>query len=278
MFYDWEKTTFIQKVEISCKDIIWNSLTNQLVVSAHDQFYLLTYNKDKVTEAIASDEDLGDEGVEDAFEIDAEVNEAIVAGVWLKNCFFFINKQNKLNYTVKGKSMNYAYLEKASQILGYQPTQGVLFFVDASNKLFSYEVPQAFVNAIGRIEEEDFDAMRKELEKIDNHKFHDKVAKYLETEDNLEIAFSVVKNQEIKFDYALRLEYIDEAHAIACHSQSDSSLKQIGDLCLLKGQFEKAEEAFKLSNDFSSLFLIYSSLGRGSLTQVIEKESSGLVK
>lgn len=142
------------------------------------------------------------------------------------------------------------------------PTQGVLFLVDGANKILSFEVPVNFPSAISHIQEGLFDELNGDLEKIENHKFHDKIAKYLEAEDNLEQAFQIVKNPEIKLDYALKLEYIDEAHEIACQSGSKAALKQIGDLCLQKGEFKKAEDAFKLAEDYPSLFLIYSSLGR----------------
>lgn len=46
MFYEWETTLFIQKVEINCRDIFWNSTTEQLAVCSSGQFYLLQYNKD----------------------------------------------------------------------------------------------------------------------------------------------------------------------------------------------------------------------------------------
>ena len=207
-------------------------------------------------------EEVGDEGIDEAFSIDAEIQEPIVSGVWLKSCFFYITSQNKLNYIVKDKQMNYAFLEKPCQILGYLPTQGVLLFVDGANKITSYEIPTAFYSAISHIAEDDYDSMRSDVEKMENHKFHDKVAKFLEAHDNLEEALAVVKNPEIKFEYALKLEDIEQAYAIAVNSGSKNSLKQIGDLCLLKGEFERAESSFKMADDLSSLFLIYSSLGK----------------
>lgn len=153
-----------------------------------------------------------------------------------------------------------------SQILGYQSTQGVIFFVDTMNKVISIEVPQNFAQAITSIDDEDFEAMRSAVEKIENNKFHDKVAKYLEGVENLSLAFEVVKNLDLKFEYALRLELVDEAYEIACESTSKSCLKQIGDLCLQKGEFDKAEDSYKRAEDLPSLFLLYSSLGTPGLT------------
>ena len=203
-----------------------------------------------------------DDGIDDAFEVVAEINETAVSGIWLKACFFYLTNQNRLSYVVKDKVMSYAFLEKSCQILGYMPTQGVLFLIDSANKIISYEVPVNFPSAITHIAEDNFDELAGDLEKIENQKFHDKIAKYLEVIDKMEQAFQIVKNPEVKFEYALKLEYLEEAHEIAFKSGSKNSLKQIGDLCLQKGDFERAEEAFRQAEDFSSLFLLYSSLGR----------------
>lgn len=262
MFYEWETTTFIQKVEINCRDIFWNPLTSQLAITSASQFYLLQYNKDKVRQFLASQkEEVGDEGIDEAFSIDTEISETVVSGIWLKSCFFYLTNQNKLNYILHEKSMNYAFLERPCQILGYLPTQGVLLFVDGAHKITSYEIPTAFYSAISNAAVQDFDSMKSDLEKIENHKFHDRVAKYLEAHDQLEVALEIVKNSEIKFEYALKLEDVEQAYSIAKESGSKNSLKQIGDLCLVKGEFDKAESAFKLAEDLPSLFLMYSSLG-----------------
>lgn len=227
---------------------------------------------------MSSQEEVGDEGIDEAFSIEAEIQESVTSGIWLKSCFFYLTSQNKLNYIVKDKPMNYAFLEKPCQILGYLPTQGVLLFVDGANKITSYEIPQAFYSAVSHAAVEDYDSMRSDLEKIENHKFHDRLAKFLEANERLEEALEVVKNPEIKFEYALKLEDIEQAYAIAEESGSKQSLKQIGDLCLVKGDFDRAESAFRLAEDLSSLFLIYSSLGKSVSCQEIKRESPGWPK
>lgn len=264
MFYDWDSTVFVQKIEINCKDLYWNSTSYKLAVAAPQQLYLLQFNPNTLKAFLSSGkQEAGDDGIDEAFSIESELTETVISGIWLKNCFFYVTSQNKLNYVVKDKPINYAYLERPSSVLGYMSTQGALFFVDGANRITSYEIPQNFPSAISSIAEEDFDSMRADLDKIENNKFHDKVAKYLEAIDNIEIAFEVVKNPEMKFEYALKLEKVDEAHQIAIESGSKNSLKAIGDLCLLKGEFAKAEHSFKLAEDLSSLLLLYSSLGDG---------------
>lgn len=217
----------------------------------------------------------GDDGIDEAFSIDAEINDTVTSGIWLKSCFFYLTSQNKLNYIVSDKPISYAFLEKPCQVLGYMQTQGCLFFVDSANKVISYEIPVAFYSAVSFAAAEDYESMRSQLAKLDNDKYHDRVARFLEASDNLAEALSVVKNQELKFEYAIKLENIDEAFKIACDSGLAVALKQIGDLCLVKGQFDKAEHAFRQSNDLPSLLLMYSSLGIVCLTKVTKLESTG---
>lgn len=45
MFYEWETTTFIQKIEIAAKDLYWNPSSNQLAVTTASEFFVLEYNK-----------------------------------------------------------------------------------------------------------------------------------------------------------------------------------------------------------------------------------------
>ena len=45
MFYEWETTTFIQKIEISAKDLFWNPSSNQVTVTTASEFFVLEYNK-----------------------------------------------------------------------------------------------------------------------------------------------------------------------------------------------------------------------------------------
>ena len=45
MFYEWETTTFIQKIEINAKDLFWNPSSNQVAVSTAAEFFVLEYNK-----------------------------------------------------------------------------------------------------------------------------------------------------------------------------------------------------------------------------------------
>ncbi len=45
MFYEWETTTFIQKIEITAKDLFWNPSSNQLAISTTSEFFVLEFDK-----------------------------------------------------------------------------------------------------------------------------------------------------------------------------------------------------------------------------------------
>lgn len=53
MFYDWETTTFIQKVEMASKDIFWSQTGNTFAISSSTFFYTLQFNKEVRSPSLA---------------------------------------------------------------------------------------------------------------------------------------------------------------------------------------------------------------------------------
>ena len=92
-------------------------------------------------------------------------------------------------------------------------------------------------------------------------KFMDKMANFLDSIDQKEEAFKIVLDREHKFELAISLNYIDEAHFIATQSQNPTHFKAVGDLALQTGKIFKAVDCFKNCDDLGSLLLIYTSLG-----------------
>lgn len=59
------------------------------------------------------------EGVEESFELIFEINELVSMGIWVGDCFIYINIDKCLNYCVGGEVMIFIYLDCFMFILGY---------------------------------------------------------------------------------------------------------------------------------------------------------------
>lgn len=92
-------------------------------------------------------------------------------------------------------------------------------------------------------------------------KYLDRLAKFLDTIDQKQEAFSIVRDLEHKFELALTLSDIDSAFEIAQKTKNSNYYKQVGDVALFNGKISLATKCFQASNDFGSLLMIFSSLG-----------------
>ena len=91
--------------------------------------------------------------------------------------------------------------------------------------------------------------------------FHSKLAKFLEANNQRELAFEITPDKDHKFDLALQLNKIEDASIIAEEQESLDKWKKVGDIALMSGYFELAEKCFDKSQDYNSLLLFYSSYG-----------------
>lgn len=61
------------------------------------------------------------------------------------------------------------------------------------------------------------------------------------------MAFDLTPDQDHKFDLALQLNRVKEAHQIAEKQNSSEKFKKVGDIALSCGQFTLAEQCFEQS-------------------------------
>lgn len=145
--------------------------------------------------------------------------------------------------------------------MGHLKNQNRLYFSDQKNKVISQELPVDFAKAISSISSQDKENFKKSIKKLGDQ-YIDKVARFLVGISDMETAFEIVKNENLKFSFAIQLGKIEEAIKLVEKSPNNKKWKQIGDLSLQNGDFDQAEICFKNSSDYGSLFLLYSSLGK----------------
>ena len=221
--------------------------------------------------------DQEEDGIEDAFTFIEEYNETINSGVWISNeCFVFINQKGIINYMIGNKIMKLTNTDKKYFILGYDSKQSRLYLVDKSLNIVSYALLIALVNFQSAILSDDIHGAEQFFKDIPET-FHSKLAKFLEANNQREMAFQITPDKDHKFELALTLNKIEHAYLISEEQASVDKWKKVGDIALMMGSFELAEKCFEKSQDFNSLMLFYSSYGDAEgLEKLVENaERSG---
>jgi coatomer subunit beta' len=122
--------------------------------------------------------------------------------------------------------------------------------------MYSYELLQSVLQYQQAILEQDFDAADKLFSSIPSSA-HLKLAKFLEVNEYKDYAYKITPDATHKLNLAIELGQLEDALELAKNSGKASSWKQVGDLALIKGYFDTAEQCFKEGKDLSSLFLLY---------------------
>jgi coatomer subunit beta' len=77
-FYDWNEGRLVRRIDVGAvKDVIWSDNGELVAIAGDASFYILQLNRAAVDAAFAGGADLDDDGIEDAFELVAEVPEKI---------------------------------------------------------------------------------------------------------------------------------------------------------------------------------------------------------
>ena len=117
-FYDWETLELVRRIEIEPKNVFWSENGDLVCIATEESFYILKYNSDNVIKARDSRGDtITEDGIEDAFDVIAELQESVRTGLWIGDCFIYTNGVNRLNYFVGGEIVTVAHLDRYCQLL-----------------------------------------------------------------------------------------------------------------------------------------------------------------
>lgn len=97
--------------------VSWSPSGTLVAISSADSFYVLRFTREEYVNFVDNGGDLGDEGVEDAFELMAEVNETVRTGKWLEDCFLYTTSANRLNYLVGSMTNTISHFDRYCYIL-----------------------------------------------------------------------------------------------------------------------------------------------------------------
>ena len=106
MFWDWESGEIVRRIDVDAKNvslaqvvplgnraydfsqISWSGTGTLVAIISDDSFYILRFDRDAYNAALESGTTIGDEGVEEAFEVIAEIQDRCV--------FIFSDKRTNL--------------------------------------------------------------------------------------------------------------------------------------------------------------------------------------
>lgn len=156
--------------------------------------------------------------------------------------------------------MKFGQANKKQFILGYDGKQSRLYLCDKTLTIHAHRLLLSVIEFQNAIMSKDLKTAQQLLSQVPKSQ-HSKLAKFLESNNQPQMAYQISQDANHKFELALQLNLIQDAFEIAEQQASPEKWKKVGDISLMKGQFSLAEQCYLKSDDFNSLLLFYSSYG-----------------
>ena len=270
-FHDWESGNLVRRIDIVARNVYWSDNGELLAIACQDTYYVLKYNQDAYIAAVGAGTVNQDEGIEGTFDVVADIGETIKSGRWIGDCFIYTNSANKLNYMIGGQVYTITHFDSGMYLLGYIPRDGRIFLSDKEFNVVSYALSLSLVEYQTCVLHGDMDAAANLLETIPTDQ-KGKVARFLESQGQLDLALQVSSDKEHQFELALQLNRLDIAVELARETNLEPKWKVVGDKALAVWDVILAEECYRNANDLGGLLLIYSSSGNAQgMKELAEK-------
>jgi coatomer subunit beta' len=252
IFYDWNGENCIGRIDVETQALYWDNLL--LVVKSEKSFFQLKVNPD-----------LDEENV---FELLSEVNDRILSGLWIGNIFAYVSETFKLNLVVKGKVFTASNINHFTMALEYIENHERIFFFDNNCSITSFRISKDLIKILSNLQNSEEETIPREIitSTISNgiqieEGERDFLSKVVVALNEFEAAFAIVANIRQKLELGIKIGFLDECVDLCSKMEEPIYWKKLGDLAMLKGQFEIAEKAFWSCEDLNSLLLLGSSLG-----------------
>jgi len=270
-FYDWSEYRLIRRIDVVPKDVIWSEDGTNVVLCCADNFYILKHDINGLAQILsdpAAMAQVDEDGIEEAFDLVSEVSEKVVSGLWVSDCFVYVNASQRLLCLVSGSTETIAHLDRVQYLLGYMPEQSKLYLVDKELNVVPYTLHLALVEYQSAIMRQDTAAAAKFFESLPET-LHNRVARFLENQGHPAEALQISKDDDHCFELATQLGKLDQAADFVrkIAAQANPSMpprgkwKTLGDVALEQGNFELARTCFREAKDLGALFLMHTACG-----------------
>ncbi|KAF7798395.1 hypothetical protein EIP86_009616 [Pleurotus ostreatoroseus] len=263
VFWDWTTGEIVRRIDADAKNISWSGTGALVAICTDDSYYVLRFDRDAYNAKLEEGVEVTDEGVEEAFELIAEIPENVKTGKWIGDCFIYTTASNRLNYFVGTESYTITPFDQPLYLLGYIPEHSRVYLADKDLNIFSYALSLSLVEYQTAVLRGDMEAAEEILPTIPKEQ-RNRVASFLEGRGLKELALQVTTDLDQKFELSLQLDDLDAAVEIVREVpelEAESKWKAIGDRALATWRFDLAREAFEKASDLGSLMLLLLSIG-----------------
>ncbi|KAI9093090.1 coatomer WD associated region-domain-containing protein [Phlyctochytrium arcticum] len=258
-FYDWDSGACVRRVDVVARNVYWSD-SDLVAIVCDDITYVLKYNRVSFQQYLerSGAASITEEGIEDAIDFVAEINESVKTGCWVGDCFIYTSTANRLNYLVGGQTSTLAHFDVNMYLLGYIPNR--VYLCDKDLNVSSYALPLSLIQYQTAVLRGDLSAADNLLPSVPADQ-RNRVAKFLENQNMKEQALAVSADAEHKFDLAISMEKLDIAYEIAKTLDQEEKWKIVGDKALETWNFELTEECLRNAHDLEGLLLLYQASG-----------------
>ncbi|KAL7079143.1 hypothetical protein ACQ4LE_001016 [Meloidogyne hapla] len=270
LFYDWDTGHVIRRIEIVAKRVFWSENGDMVAIASDEQLYILRYDSEAVSRKNVND--IGADGVEEAFEVIGDLTESVKTGIWVGYCFIFTTTLNRLSYYVGGEVVTIAHTDRPLYLLGYLAKENRLFACDKDHNIVSYKILLSVLEYQTAVMRRDFDSADRILKTIPENQCT-RVAQFLEKQGFKKQALAVSKDPQHRFELALSLGDLNVAYELAQQSDSEEKWKQLAHAATIRSELRLAGECLAKARDFGGLLLLASCSGSNKLMSQLAKES-----
>ncbi|KAF9260701.1 coatomer protein [Marasmius fiardii PR-910] len=279
MFWDWESGEIVRRIDVDAKNVYWSGTGSLVAVVADDSFYILRFDRDAYEVKLAEGALITDEGVEEAFDVVADVQESIKTAKWIGDCFIYTTSTKRLSYFIGTESYTISPFDTTLYLLGYIPAHNRVYLADKDMNIYGYSLSLNVVEYQTVVLRGDMDAASEILPTLPKEQLN-KVARFLEGRDLKELALQITTDPDHKFDLSLQLDDLDAALEIVNgvpELEAEMKWKALGDRALAVWRFDLARTSFEKAGDLNALMLLLLSIGdREGLGQLArEAEEKG---
>ncbi|KAF8952135.1 coatomer WD associated region-domain-containing protein [Flammula alnicola] len=234
MFWDRETGEIVRWIDVDAKNVFWSGTGSLVAITSDDSCYILRFDRDAYNAKLEEGAEITDEGVEEAFEVIADVADSVKSTKWVGDCFIYTTASNRL---------------ATSSAANHTPS------VHSTHPFTFSDIYPPITESILR---GDTEAAAEILPTLLKDQLN-KVARFLEGRDLKELGIQVTTDPDHKFDLALSLDNLDTAVEIARtvpENESEVEWKALSDQALTVWRFDLTKESFEKANDLSALMLL----------------------